>query len=469
MYRLSRFLFAPLQSQKRMEDIRPHLHKCVFVVGPTASGKSAVAIQLAKVFDGEVVNCDAMQSYKGLDIVTNKASASDQQGIPHHLMSFIDPFATPYVPFDIRKFTDVAVATITDIIGRKKMPIVCGGTNYYVQSLLLKSSLVNESSENEEDDELLTAELDSRDSKSLYAELQRIDPIMAVKLHPNDKRKILRALQVFHKKGIPYSEILVQQESKGMGTFRPSNMRYDAMVLSVTAPRDVLNRRIDERVEQMFENGLLNEIRDFHKRLGQPEVFPNQGLLQSIGFKEFLPFLQSAESLGECKEAMKGRTRRYAIRQAHWIQHQFVNRGLPIFEIRSPWLSHEPEGYFGDITAAVNGFCATPSCYDSIYNNNSDIRGKLTNRTVKITPASGTALSRPQTTLTWKKVRCESCNITMNGENEWTVHLQSSKHKRQLRYLKEVVNRPSQAKKPRLQSNDSESTTAPATDTHGGL
>lgn len=315
---------------------------------------------------------------------------------------------------------------------RGRLPVVCGGTNYYVQSLLLKSSLLTSDEQSDEEthsDEIRTM-LEQRDSAELYYELQKVDPAMAAKLHENDKRKIVRALQVFREKGKPLSQVLAQQAADGLGTFQPSNMRYDACVFCTVAPRELLTARIDARVEEMFKAGLLDEIRDFHLKIPDISQFNNQGLLQSIGFKEFLPHLRGDMPLEACKQSVQLRTRRYAIRQLQWITRQFVGRGLPVLRVDSPWLVDDKEALVRQVVSAVQEYLSVaPSWYDLFYSNAFEFSSKEYSQ-IQVW-RSEQVVSRPETTLKWKKFHCELCDVTVNGENEWSQHQGSFRHRRE--------------------------------------
>lgn len=241
--------------------------KAVIVLGTTGSGKSKLAIDLAIKYNGEIVNADAIQMYRGLDRVSAKVTEDEKQGIPHHLMSFLCPMES----FTVRDYYHIAMDAIKDITNRGKLPIIVGGTMYYIQSLLRPSLL-------EEDEKLLISEnqATSADTAQQYTQLaaredfesdparesphellRKVDPIMANRLHPNDTRKILRSLEVFNTTGIPYSTVLQKQAER----LRSASGGLDAFVFWLQVRNNsVLNKRLDDRVRVMVDSGLEKEI-----------------------------------------------------------------------------------------------------------------------------------------------------------------------------------------------------------------
>ncbi|XP_051663022.1 tRNA dimethylallyltransferase isoform X2 [Manacus candei] len=270
----------------------------VVILGATGTGKSALALQLGLRLGGEIVSADSMQVYKGLDIITNKVSPQEQRLCRHHMISFVDPLVSNYTVVDFR---DKAMALIEDIFARDKIPIVVGGTNYYIESLLWKV-LINTKEKTSSAPGPVSdrkVELEQLDSAELHRRLSRVDPEMAAKLHPHDKRKVARSLQVFEETGIPHSEILHQQQKEEGGGPLGGPLKYPhSCILWLHADQAALDARLEKRVDDMLAAGLLEELRDFHRRYNRQKVAENRqdyqhGIFQSIGFKEFHEYLVS--------------------------------------------------------------------------------------------------------------------------------------------------------------------------------
>ncbi|XP_061870331.1 tRNA dimethylallyltransferase isoform X2 [Colius striatus] len=310
----------------------------VVILGATGTGKSALALQLGLRLGGEIVSADSMQVYKGLDIITNKVSPQEQQLCRHHMISFVDPLVSNYTVVDFR---DRAVTLIEDIFARDKIPIVVGGTNYYIESLLWKV-LVDTKKGTSTAPGLVAdrkAELEQVDAEELHQRLRRVDPEMAARLHPHDRRKVARSLQVFEETGIPHSEILHQQQEEEGGGPLGGPLKYPhSCILWLHADQEALDRRLEQRVDAMVAAGLLEELRDFHRRYNQQRVAENRqdyqhGIFQSIGFKEFHEYLisegncspeTSALLLQKGIQALKQVTKRYARRQNKWVRNRFL-------------------------------------------------------------------------------------------------------------------------------------------------
>ncbi|NXJ76934.1 MOD5 dimethylallyltransferase, partial [Trogon melanurus] len=340
----------------------------VVILGATGTGKSALALQLGLRLGGEIVSADSMQVYKGLDIITNKVSPQEQRLCRHHMISFLDPLVSNYTVVDFR---DKAVALISFraaaclaeqiwtsplhsqpcrrdeyIFARDKIPIVVGGTNYYIESLLWKVLIDTKEKASTAPGPVTDrkVELEQLDSVELHRRLSQVDPEMAAKLHPHDKRKLARSLQVFEETGIPHSEILQQQQEEEGGGPLGGPLKYPhPCILWLHADQEALDLRLEQRVDDMLAAGLLEELRDFHRRYNQEKVAENRqdyqhGIFQSIGFKEFHEYLISEGScspetsallLQKGIQALKQVTKRYARRQNKWVRNRFLRRPGP--------------------------------------------------------------------------------------------------------------------------------------------
>ena len=274
------------------------------VVGPTASGKTALAIALARRLHGEIVSCDSMQIYKGMDIGTAKPTAEELAAAPHHLIGFLDPTD----PFSVSDYVETAARVISDIYARGKLTILCGGTGLYARSLL--GGLVFD--EFGRDDALrdeLKKEAAVVGLEGLHLRLQALDPEAAAKIHPNNQPRLYRALEYCLLSGRKFSDW--QREAAA------AESAYDACLLGIGFhDRSVLYGRINRRVDVMFQLGLEAEARDFYDRYRLSGVTS----VQAIGYKELFPYFEGQRTLTEAAELIRQETRRYAKRQLAWFR-----------------------------------------------------------------------------------------------------------------------------------------------------
>lgn len=277
----------------------------VAIGGPTATGKTALSVALAKEIGGEVVNADSMQIYRGLDIGTAKPTAEERQGIPHHLMDFLPPEA----PYSVADFTAAAAPLIEQLNSAGKLPIVTGGTGLYITSLMKGTAFAPEKTDPAIRARLQT-EADEQGSAALYARLQQIDPAYAEKLHPNNLPRIIRALELFEATGRRMSE----QQRAALAAEPP----YRSLCICLTCrDRAELYRRIDRRVDSMLQNGVLEEAKLVYDNR---ETYRTAA--QAIGYKEFFPYFAGEMPLNDCTNRLKQATRNYAKRQLTWFRHQ---------------------------------------------------------------------------------------------------------------------------------------------------
>ena len=277
----------------------------VAIGGPTATGKTALSVALAKEFGGEVVNADSMQIYRGLDIGTAKPTAEERQGIPHHLMDFLPP----EVPYSVADFTAAAAPLIEQLNSAGKLPIVTGGTGLYITSLMKGTAFAPEKTDPAIRARLQT-EADEQGSAALYARLQQIDPAYAEKLHPNNLPRVIRALELFEATGRRMSE----QQRAALAAEPP----YRSLCICLTCrDRAELYRRIDRRVDSMLQNGVLEEAKLVYDNR---ETYRTAA--QAIGYKEFFPYFAGEMPLNDCANRLKQATRNYAKRQLTWFRHQ---------------------------------------------------------------------------------------------------------------------------------------------------
>ena len=274
------------------------------IVGPTASGKSALAVALAGALDGEIVSCDSMQVYRGMPVATAQPTAAERQGIPHHLIGFLDPAE----PYSVARFCEDASAAVAGIAARGRLPLVVGGTGLYADALADGLRLAGEAADLALREEL-ARRAEREGSEALLQELAAIDPATAERLHVHDRRRILRALELWYGSGVRLSE--------EQAAFRPAETPYDALWIGVTfADRAALYDRIDRRVDAMVAAGLVEEAR---AALARPDAAT---AAQAIGHKELAPYFDGVATLDDCLAHLKQQTRRYAKRQLTWFKRR---------------------------------------------------------------------------------------------------------------------------------------------------
>ncbi|MBR5587157.1 MAG: tRNA (adenosine(37)-N6)-dimethylallyltransferase MiaA [Clostridia bacterium] len=270
--------------------------------GPTASGKTALAVGLAKRLDGEVVSADSMQIYKYMDIGSAKPDEEEKEGVVHHLMDVAEPTEN----FSLGDYLNIARDIIADIHARGKLPIVTGGTGLYINSLIDNVEL----SEEENTSEIrkkLTEFAEKNGSAALYERLGEIDPESAERIHPNNVKRVMRALEIFEATGKTMTESLKESKKPPV---------YKAVQYGIDYPREELYDRINRRVDIMLGNGLIEEVR----KLVEMGCTRQHTAMQGIGYKEVLDHLEGKTDRDEMAEAIKQATRRYAKRQITWFK-----------------------------------------------------------------------------------------------------------------------------------------------------
>ncbi|HHW14968.1 MAG TPA: tRNA (adenosine(37)-N6)-dimethylallyltransferase MiaA [Firmicutes bacterium] len=294
------------------------------IVGPTAVGKSEVAVEVARIIDGEIVSADSMQVYRGLDIGTGKLSPAERGGVPHHLLDVVEPEET----YSVARYEREALAAIAAIHRRGRVPLLVGGTGLYYRAVV-RDYLFEGPGADPELRARLADEAQREGAPALHRRLAEIDPVAAGRIHPNDLRRIIRALEVYILSGVPLSQ---QQQ----GSEEP---RFDLVAVGLTAPRGVLYARIERRVDAMLAKGLLAEVRTLVDR-GLESWLTS---IQALGYKEFLPYLRGEEDLATAVVRLKRETRRYAKRQLTWFRR----------EPHVHWLDREAYPGTGNLVAAI--------------------------------------------------------------------------------------------------------------------
>ena len=279
------------------------MNNLICIAGPTASGKTALAVQLAKELDGEVVSCDSMQVYKGMDIGTAKPSPEEMEGISHHMLSI----AEPWEDFSVSRYCEMAAPIVDDILARGKTAIIAGGTGLYMDSLIKGNDFAPFPATGMR--EKLEQQADEEGMEAMLSLLQTIDPESAARLHLADRKRIIRALEVYYETG----ETITQHNLKTQAV----PPRYQPVWLGLDfESRAELYRRIDLRVELMLEAGLVEEIRQLLDR----GISAKCTAMQAIGYKEFVAALAGSGSIEEAAAQVQQSSRRYAKRQLTWFR-----------------------------------------------------------------------------------------------------------------------------------------------------
>lgn len=279
------------------------MRSVVVITGPTASGKTGQAIYTAKKLNGEVVSADSMQIYKYMDIGTAKPTESEMDGVRHHMLDVV----TPDEPFNVVMYKEMAERCIRDIINRGKLPIVAGGTGLYINSLIYNIRF----SETVCDESFRTRMrrlADEKGPETLHEMLKKVDPESAEKIHYNNVKRVIRALEVYEYTGKPISWHNEQSRSE------PPEYRYIVFVLNMD--REQLYQRIDERVDRMIEDGLVSEV----ESLLEKGISPDSIAMQGLGYKEIIAYLKNETTLEEAIRILKRDTRHYAKRQLTWFR-----------------------------------------------------------------------------------------------------------------------------------------------------
>lgn len=279
----------------------------LILAGPTAVGKSDFSIKVAKALNGECISADSIQVYQGLDIGSGKITKEEMEGVPHHLLDILDPKED----YDASAFQLMARKKVEEVYQRERLPILVGGTGFYIQAML---NDIDFQEENEEEKarirEKLEKELKDRGSVALHEELQKVDPLSGEAIHPHNKQKIVRALEFFYLHNSPISEHNIQQRQK--------EALYDSLFLVLNRNREALYAGIDSRVEKMFLEGLVSEVDSFYQK-GYTEHSPG---FKGIGYREVFPYLRGECSLEECKALIQQNSRHYAKRQLTWFKRE---------------------------------------------------------------------------------------------------------------------------------------------------
>ncbi len=308
----------------------------VAVVGPTASGKTALAVELAKKLDGEIISFDSMQIYKGMHIASAAPDMEERQGVPHHLLEFLEPSES----FSVADFKTVATSCVKDIVSRSKAVIIAGGTGLYINSFI-DNILFTEEEIDQKLRDSLGAEYDRIGGEAMIEKLRTFDPETADKLHPNNKKRVIRAFEIYKTSGVTMSQQLRYSKTE--------ESPYIPFMLGLTfSDRELLYERINKRVDIMLKNGLLMEAQAMFSSGASGTA------VQAIGHKEFYPYFRGEITLSEATELLKAETRRYAKRQLTWFRRDerinWIYRDVTEDITGEALRVLERNGYFGKTT-----------------------------------------------------------------------------------------------------------------------
>lgn len=290
--------------------------RLVAVCGPTATGKTELAIRLSQKLRGEIVSCDSMQIYKGFDIGTAKPDKTEQEAAAHHLIGVVDP----ETDFSVSDYVELAERSILDITKRGKLPVLTGGTGLYMRSLL-RGVRFEEDARDDRVRQRLYGEMEELGNTALHERLRQSDPAAAETIHPNNGKRVIRALE--------YREVTGRLFSDQMKKQGEASVRYDAVVFCLQyRDRQKLYDRINLRVDQMLEKGLLEEAKSLYELLQGRTQVPT--VAQAIGYKELFPYFEGSVSLEDAVENIKQKTRNYVKRQITWFRREENLRNIYI-------------------------------------------------------------------------------------------------------------------------------------------
>jgi tRNA dimethylallyltransferase len=404
-------------------------------------------VNIARRFNGEIINGDAMQLYEGLPVITNKMPEDERNGIPHHLLGCIGLNEETWT---VGNFVSNALAKISEIRARGRLPILVGGTHYYTQSLLFHDALANKGQDEEPVQNAERPAILEEPTEVLLAKLREVDPVMADRWHPNDRRKIQRSLEIWLQTGRKASDIYEEQRTRrdtaGQDVLSDdaqdaSLLRMRTLVLWVGAQSDMLSKRLDARVDKMVTQGLLDEVStlsDFYdSRIADGEsIDTTRGIWVAIGYKEFLDYQAAlrkgdtspkelSKLLAQAIEKTKAGTRQYAKRQIRWIRIK-LNNAI-------------------DTAGTKNSFFMLDGSDLSTWNQDVSETGlNLVDSFLKEDalpdPSSLSLLAAEMLTASksdtsaradlWSRKHCEVCNTTSVTESDWTIHVNSKRHKK---------------------------------------
>ncbi|KAJ6440062.1 tRNA isopentenyltransferase [Purpureocillium lavendulum] len=456
---------------------RKPVEPLLVVLGSTGTGKSDLAVELATRFGGEVINADAMQLYHGLPIITNKITPREQRGVPHHLLGHIGPDEAPW---DVEDFKREATRVMAEIRARGNLPILVGGTQYYVDPLLFADVILDDVVHHDGGDDdtgKKTFPILEEPTDVLLEELRKCDPIMADRWHPNDRRKIQRSLEIFLHTGTPASRLYDEQRARRAAAAQEAGAKdasqaWEKLLFWVDADREVLRARLDARVDKMLDAGLLAEVRELYdfkrdKTAQGARLDMSKGIWQSIGYKQFEPYLAALDRAAgsgvdgqvsaadnhdgvdddlealkaKAIEDMKTATRRYANYQTRWIRLKQMRRlrDEGPAALRSLYLVDSTDAArFQDCVVAPAAevaarFLAGDPLPDPV---------SLSDRARDVLSAAAAAAAGPDSPPvpeTPARRTCDLCGTVCVTEQAWLRHVKGAAHRRVMKKRKKLA------------------------------
>ena len=290
------------------------MNEVIIIYGPTAVGKSAIAVKLAKLINGEIISADSMQIYREMDIGTAKVTKEEADGIKHYLVDVVNPDEV----FNVTKYKEMAEAAIEEILAKGKTPVIVGGTGLYVSSLINGIEFA-EVGEDVEYREQMTVLAEEKGAEYLHNELRKVDPDAADAIEMNNIRRVVRALEIFKLTGKTKTQLDIESRKE---------VKYDYRVYGIDTPREELYNRINVRVDKMFEEGLLDEVKYVNEKYKISST-----AIQGLGYKEVIEYIDGKVTYDEMIEKLKMETRRYAKRQLTWFRREEKIKWCPLNEI----------------------------------------------------------------------------------------------------------------------------------------
>ena len=279
------------------------MEKVIIIVGPTAVGKTNLSIKLAKKLKAEVISGDSMQVYKGMNIGTGKVTEKEMEYVPHHMLDILNPDE----PFSVADYQKQVQKKISDLNKQNIIPLLVGGSGLYIQAVLY-DYVFSDQKRDETLTKQLEARLETEGNLALYEELQQVDPVQAKHIHPNNKRRLIRALEVYQATGKTLSERQAEQNKTST---------YDYYIIGLKMDREALYDQINQRVDTMVQNGLVEEVKHLYER-----GYEHTQAMKAIGYKELIPYIKGETDLNTAVELLKRNSRRYAKRQYTWFKNQ---------------------------------------------------------------------------------------------------------------------------------------------------
>ncbi|VIO92465.1 Abnormal growth rate protein 1, putative [Brugia malayi] len=402
-------------SPAEMSSMKP----LIVILGCTGTGKSDLGIAVAKNFNGEVISADSMQIYKGLDIATNKVSQEDMNGVKHHMMSFVEPSTSTY---NVHEFTSRVLILLEDLWRAGKLPVIVGGTGYYIEGILFKDSLISTNTFDAKND------FEDLSDDEVYELLKHVDLESAMQVHKNNRFRVVRALQIYYATGQRKSEYLEEQHRR---TEVDERLRFRNVLLFILdAHKELLEKRLNERVAKMIEKGLRREVENFYEQYRH--CLTAHGVSQSIAIKEFHDYLQLTPDerytelgdklFSEGCEALKLHTRQYSRRQRRWIKQHLLGGGTLTESTNIAFLDTSENFY--DVVV--------PNGLNRIEKFLSVINDDVFLKRINAEKAKPFTVDFNYRKLANQIYRCETCKIDVHGTINWEAHLKGRKHRRML-------------------------------------